>query len=302
MRTARCLSTFVALLVGLSIPASAQSGALVFGSYLGNTAPAGLSNTPIIWNNTSGSGVVNLTYDSTDLNYYTGQPVPSIQGSTFVTYYQGSGAPVGITTYTTTYTGNLSGYTGQLSLSVDDLATVTLNGVQIAATAATQYSTLLTYTIPAGTYINGTNTFVITVNNTAGYTGVDFQATAVPPPTTTSSACAAPTQILANPTLPSTQTVCPLLPNMNPITTDGNVFAVIGTSTNVIMQYCVGSSCNPAVMYYAGPIVVGPSNAMLGGNPSPGGGTGTLYVQSDATGNNTVMWAPASQYKVIAPQ
>lgn len=300
MRSAHHLLSFAAILAALCVPGSAQSGTLVFGSYIGNTPAPGLSNTPTIYNNTSGSGTVGLAYDSVDLNAYTGQPVPSIQGSTYITYMQGAGAPAGITTYTTTYTGNLSGYTGVLSLIADDVATVTLNGVQIGATLPTQYNTVMTYNIPANVYVNGLNTLVVTVNNLGGYTGVDFQATAVPP--AVSPACTAPTQIVANPTLPTTQVVCPLLPRMNPITTDGNIFAVVGTASNVVMQYCVGTACNPAVIYFAGPVLVSPTSAMLGGNPSPQGGTGTLYIQSDLIGTNEVMWAPASQYKTIAPQ
>jgi len=252
MKTIRLLMA-AALLCSV---ATAQS-ALTFASYAGATAPAGIANGPLTWTNDAGTGAVTLDYD--------GGGAAPLTGMEYVTWAQGSGAALGVTTYTTTSTGNLAGYTGTVMVEADDYATVTLNGVVLGVTEPGQYNSVQSFDVPPIAYVNGVNTLTIAVTNTLGYTGVGFLATAVPP------VCAV-----------GVTTRCTLPTNAVHVGDEGSVVTILSVTAPVVVVYCAGMSCNPPATFGVDNPFLISGTPMLGG-PLPNGATGSLYVLPGGT-------------------
>ncbi len=176
--------------VSLATPSFASTIA-TFGSYAG-TAPAGLSNSTITYDNTNVATAPLNTGLATTGNVSVFNPGYSntLTGTTWVSYDPNTGTKGdngGLTVYKTTYTGTLAGATGTLSILADDTVNAYLNGVFIGTTAPSTYDTLKTFTIADGIYKNGVNVFEFDVINANGQTtpggptGFDFKATAVTP-------------------------------------------------------------------------------------------------------------------------
>jgi hypothetical protein len=160
--------------VVLLLPVKATASTINFGSYIGASSPT-FSNGPVTFGSIGGTAVTE-TYD------YPGDLTPVIPGTTFVTYDNSPNAAGNTTTnYFTTFTGNLAGDTGTLTVQADDGLIALLNGVQLISFPIADFDQQFTVNIPATDYINGQNVFEFEVTNGAGYTGVDFAATAVSP-------------------------------------------------------------------------------------------------------------------------
>lgn len=120
---------------------------------------------------TSGTAVLDTEPSSTYPNV--------APGSSFITYLNGN-APLGNTTYTTTFSG-VAGEAGSITFAADDSTTAILNGISIGSTGSSSYDTLVTFALTGTDFVNGTNTLSFTVTNTGGPTGLDFTLTAATP-------------------------------------------------------------------------------------------------------------------------
>jgi hypothetical protein len=171
---------FVALLLA-ALCGVGRAQTITIGSYVGTTAPAGLVNTALKWTSSAGTGAVVANTSAVSAS--------SIAAAAPVTWSQGNVAST-VTTYTTTYTGQLAGAAGALKLICDDLCAVSVNGtIVVPITTQAEANTLQSFTIPATAWVNGLNTVSIAVTNTGGPTGVNFAlaVTQTSNPTPTSS-------------------------------------------------------------------------------------------------------------------
>jgi hypothetical protein len=169
-----------ALALGIfSIATPASASTLTFGSYAGTVALAGLSNTPIVYSN-KGSDAPDTTLKGGTASSFVSLFSPgysTIAGTNWVSYDPHTGQqgdPQGVTVYTTTYTGNLAGATGSISLLGDDTVSAYLNGFFLGSTAGSGAGTLKTFTIASGDYSNGLNIFSFNVTNSGGGNGDDY--------------------------------------------------------------------------------------------------------------------------------
>lgn len=143
-------------------------------SYIGTSACA---NTLMTYTSGTAQLPVKLLY-----NGYNPGTLPA--PAQYVTYQQGA-APNVTTPYQTTFT-SVAGSTGIPVAMCDDLCTVTLNGTVIGKTTAAQYNQPVQLNSNAPTFlVTGTNTLVISNQNTGGNTGVSFYWNIVPPATGT---------------------------------------------------------------------------------------------------------------------
>lgn len=156
-----------------------------FGSYAG-TPPAGLSNGTLTYDNTQPGHPV-TTYTKGNVSAVYSGPFAGTQAVSYDANTINTGDNGGLTVYTTSYTGNLAGATGSISMVADDTVAGYLNGVFLGTTAPAVWGTIKTFNIAAGDYVNGLNTFTFDVQNAngpttnGGPTGFDFAATAVTP-------------------------------------------------------------------------------------------------------------------------
>ena len=179
-----------ALAIGLlTVATPSFADTVIFGSYGGNSALAGLSNSAITFDNTGAAAPV-TTLKTGTVSAIAVSYAPTISGTSWVSYDPKTltnGDNGGQTVYTTTYTGNLAGATGTISLVADDTVAAYLNGTFLGSTAPSVYGTLMSFNIAKGIYQNGLNTLQFTVTNvnaqntSGGPTGFDFKATAATP-------------------------------------------------------------------------------------------------------------------------
>jgi PEP-CTERM motif len=155
-------------------PVAVAAETLTFGSYIGASSPT-FANGPVTYGSVGGTAVTE-TYD------YPADTTPVIPGTTYVTYDNSPNAAPGIVDYFTTYTGNLAGDPGSITVQADDGLTVLLNGVTVGSFPTSDYDQVFTYTISGSDFINGQNIFEFEVNNAQGYTGLDFEATVASTP------------------------------------------------------------------------------------------------------------------------
>jgi len=183
-----------ALLVAgsLSFAAPAFAGSITISSgsavvTYDNTQSGHPTATSTFSNTTAGSTFASGTAVPVSFSY--GQ---TIAGTSYISYdanTETNGDNGGITVYTTTFTGNYLGSTGQLWLAADDSVVAYLNGVQIGTTGGASYNTIVGPQAFSGG-VNGLNTLTFYVNNintpysttaTAGPTNLDFKFTAATP-------------------------------------------------------------------------------------------------------------------------
>lgn len=130
----------------------------LLGSYTGNSSTTFI-NGPTTFKNVEGSGLV-VSF---------GILVDSAIGVTY-----GGQTTNEVTTYTSTYNGNLAGYSGFMDIEADDNSVVTINGTIVGK--STTWNVINKLQIPTGVFINGLNTISIAVTNITGGTGVSWQA------------------------------------------------------------------------------------------------------------------------------
>jgi hypothetical protein len=165
------LSLAALLLLGLVSVSAAHADSTTFGSYVGSSS-ATFANGPVTCCTAVGGSAV-TTYN------YPG-PYTTIDATTYVTNMQGNESS-GTYDYFTSYTGNLAGDGGMLSVEADDGVTVLLNGNTVGTVPTSDYNQIMNFLIPGSDYVNGLNTFEFEVVNSSGYSGVDFEATSVTP-------------------------------------------------------------------------------------------------------------------------
>jgi hypothetical protein len=169
IKSVLCFSLAAPLAVGMLLsPVTAAADTLTLGSYIGASSST-FANSPVTYGSVGGTPV-------TETYSWPGDPTPVIAGTAYVTYDDEAYAPAGITDYFTTYTGDLTGSSGSITVQADDGLTVLLNGVTVGSFSTSDYDQVFTYTISASDFIDGQNVFEFEVNNAQGFTGVDFEA------------------------------------------------------------------------------------------------------------------------------
>lgn len=104
------------------------------------------------------------------------------------------------------------------------------------------------------------------------------------------------------PTLPKSYPRCALAANAIRVAVDGQKVNVLATAAELYFQYCWGSVCSQPQPFFRNRVSVQANNSWIGGNPTSGKGTGTLYaLQTDRPATMQVTVANGTAKTITVP-